>query len=149
MVIMASTESYAGGENFDLRHILVHGRELGLHERMEFFQDFLKSIATDRETLTLRQIATAADRQVKVLNPHDGTQQSMLMFGSNNYLGLAHHPHVREKVQEVIRHAAPPVAGGAAGRPEGSRRCSSLFERIRGQRGGGHGAGESQRHCPV
>ncbi len=114
---MANTDSYAGGENFDLRHILVHGRELGLHERMEFFQDFLKSIATDRETLTLRQIATAADRQVEVLNPHDGTRQSMLMFGSNNYLGLAHHPHVREKVEEVIRQygtglGGPPLLNG-------------------------------------
>ena len=114
---MANNDSYAGGENFDLRHILVHGRELGLRERMEFFQDFLRSVGTDRESLTLRQIATAADRQVKVLNPHDGTERTMLMFGSNNYLGLAHHPYVREKVDEAIRHygtglGGPPLLNG-------------------------------------
>ncbi len=60
---MPNNDSYSGGENFDLRHILVHGRELGLRERMEFFQDFLKSLGEDREALTLRQVATAADRQ--------------------------------------------------------------------------------------
>lgn len=116
-VIMANNETYAGGENFDLRHILVHGRELRLRERMDFFQDFLKSIAGDRETLTLRQVASAADREVKVLDPHNGKEHTMLMFGSNNYLGLARHPHVREKVEEAIRHygtglGGPPLLNG-------------------------------------
>lgn len=114
---MANNEGYSGGENFDLRHILVHGRELGLRERMEFFQDFLKSIADDREALTLRQVATAADRQVQVLDPHDGTKHSMLMFGSNSYLGLAHHPYIREKVEEAILQygtglGGPPLLNG-------------------------------------
>ncbi|RPH37186.1 aminotransferase class I/II-fold pyridoxal phosphate-dependent enzyme [bacterium] len=115
--IMANSEQYAGGENFDLRHILVRGRELGLRERMEFFQDFLRSLGTDREALTLRQIATAADRQVDVLDPHDGTKHMMLMFGSNNYLGLAHHPCVRARVEEAIRRygtglGGPPLLNG-------------------------------------
>jgi glycine C-acetyltransferase len=114
---MANNEIYAGGENFDLRHVLVHGRELDLHERMAYFQDYLKMYVSNRETLTLRQIATAADRQVCVLDPHDGAQHAMLMFGSNNYLGLARHPYVREKVEEAIRHfgtglGGPPLLNG-------------------------------------
>ena len=114
---MANNENYAGGENFDLRHVLLHGRELRLRERMEYFQDYLGTFAADRETLTLRQVASAADREVFVLDPHDGSQRAMLMFGSNNYLGLAHHPYVREKVEEAIRHygtglGGPPLLNG-------------------------------------
>jgi len=114
---MTNSEQYSGGENFDLRHILIHGRELVLRERMEFFQDFLRSIADDRVGLTLRQVATAADRQVKVLDPHDGQKHDMLMFGSNSYLGLAHHPYVREKVEEAIQQygtglGGPPLLNG-------------------------------------
>lgn len=108
---MVNSEQYSGGENFDLRHILVHGRELALRERMEFFQDFLKSIADDREALTLRQVASAADRQVDVLDPHSGQKQSMLMFGSNSYLGLAHHPYVRQSVENAIRQYGTGIGG--------------------------------------
>jgi glycine C-acetyltransferase len=114
---MTNSEQYSGGENFDLRHILVHGRELGLRERIECFQDFLSSIADDRESLTLRQVATAADRQVDVFDPHEGKRHRMLMFGSNSYLGLASHPYVREKVEQSIRHygtglGGPPLLNG-------------------------------------
>jgi glycine C-acetyltransferase len=108
---MPLTETYKGGENFDLRQVLLHGRALRLHQRTEILGSFLDDVICRRELLTMRVVTSAADREVRIVDPYTGNQRKMLMFGSNNYLGLANHPYVRQRVTEAIRKYGAGVGG--------------------------------------
>ncbi len=91
-----------GGENFSLRDILLRGRKLDFNQRTAFFSNWIQERAACGESLYMRQILSPADRQVQVQDPFDGRDRTMLMFGSNNYLGLANHPHVQQRVKDAI-----------------------------------------------
>jgi glycine C-acetyltransferase len=109
--------TYQGGENFDLRKILLRGRRQRLGERTEFFQRFLKDLRSRDQMGCLRVIGSAADREVTVLDPAGRSTRRMLMFGSNNYLGLANHPYVREQTARAAREfgcgvGGPPLLNG-------------------------------------
>lgn len=108
---MSVHEQYEGGENFDLRQILLQGRNLRLHERTALFGSFLGKLESNREMQCLRRLATSTDREVLVGDPHTGLPRRMLMFGSNNYLGLATHPVVKERVKKVIDFYGVGVGG--------------------------------------
>jgi len=97
-----NTSNYNGGENFNLRDVLLAGHRMKLHERVEFFSQFINKLNENNESLYMRQIDSAADREVVVLDPVNGERRGMLMFGSNNYLGLANHPYVKTKVKEAV-----------------------------------------------
>lgn len=108
---MSTHESYKGGENFDLHQILLKGRSLPLRDRVEFFDSFLNGLEANREILYMRCITSAADREVTVVDPYTGKSKQMLMFGSNNYLGLANHRYVREYAQRAIREYGAGIGG--------------------------------------
>ena len=63
--------------------------------------------------LQYRSVLSPMDREVEVRD-HSGKTRSMLMFGSNNYLGLATHPTVVERVQEAIAEIGVGVGGPPA-----------------------------------
>jgi len=114
---MTKAEEYKGGENFDLRQMLVTGRHMNLAERADFFQSFLRGLVARGEQMWRRRVVSAADRHVSVEDPATGKVHPMVMFGSNNYLGLANHPYVREQAARAIReHGAgiggPPLLNG-------------------------------------
>jgi glycine C-acetyltransferase len=114
---MKREERNTGGENFDLETILLRGRRLRLRDRVTCFGEFLGGLRRRGELTTMREIASAADREVMVSDRHSGRRDRMLMFGSNNYLGLANHPYVVERVrQAVARYGAgiggPPLLNG-------------------------------------
>ena len=81
---MVGNGEYKGGENFDLRQVLLRGRTLRLKEKTEFFASFLDDLVQDKEILCMRCITSPADRAVIVIDPFTGNQKEMLMFGSNN-----------------------------------------------------------------
>ena len=108
---MLQNNEYMGGENFDLRDILVRGRKMNLQNKTEFFDSFLNSIVNSRQMLNLRCISSPADRIVKVVDAFTGEIKDMLMFGSNNYLGLANHPYVKEFVAKVIGKYGAGIGG--------------------------------------
>ena len=117
---MLLTETYKGGENFDLRQILLRGRTLRLQEKAKFFDSFLKELGGAHENLCMRVITSPANRTVKVLDPYNRNIREMIMFGSNNYLGLADHPYVIEKALQAIREygvgiGGPPLLNGYTG----------------------------------
>ena len=78
---MTHEQEYRGGENFDLRDMMLRGRHMRLTDRTRFFGGFLRDLEEHGELLTRRCIASAADREVRVTDPVTGTSRPMLMFG--------------------------------------------------------------------
>ncbi|HTY37361.1 MAG TPA: pyridoxal phosphate-dependent aminotransferase family protein [Bacteroidota bacterium] len=114
---MSTRNSYRGGENFDLRQMLLCGRRLKLKEKTSMFSAFLDDLAAHNHFTQMRCIASAADREVTVLDSRTGEPKQMLMFGSNSYLGIANHPYVKERVHQAIREygvgiGGPPLLNG-------------------------------------
>lgn len=102
-----------------LRAILRHGQTLGYRDRTRYFQAFFDNLRqTKTDGLHLRLILSPMDREVLVRD-HHGIERPMLMFGSNNYLGLANHPYVKERVREAVATygagvGGPPLLNGYA-----------------------------------
>jgi glycine C-acetyltransferase len=114
---MDTNTLYQGGENFDLRQMLLKGRTLSLRDRTTLFGAFLHEPGADQGQICRREIRSASDREVLVADSESGLSRGMLMFGSNNYLGLAHHPLVRERVARCITEygvgiGGPPLLNG-------------------------------------
>ena len=78
-----------------------------LQERMEAFSD---TIRNDHLTY-MRCVTSPAGRQVEIEDPFTGKKREMLMFASNNYLGMANHPYVNERVQQAIRQYGSGIGG--------------------------------------
>ncbi len=108
---MSCENEYAGGENFDLRDILLRGRKMNLKNKTEFFDSFTNSLLANKQMLHLRCITSPADRVVKIADVYTGEVKSMLMFGSNNYLGLANHPYIKEHVKKTIEKYGAGIGG--------------------------------------
>jgi glycine C-acetyltransferase len=114
---MREDSDYRGGENFDLRQMLLKGRSMRLEQKAAFFGRFLEDLAHNGENLCMRCITSPADREVVIADPATGRPKTMIMFGSNNYLGLANHPVVTARVEEAIRSfgigvGGPPLLNG-------------------------------------
>jgi glycine C-acetyltransferase len=117
VIKMSAKKEYLGGENFDLRDILLRGRRMPLMERVNFFEDFLSDLSSNKQMLHLRCISSPSDREVDVYDEYLGITRKMLMFGSNNYLGFANHPCIKEYVKDIIAKygigiGGPPLLNG-------------------------------------
>ena len=111
------THNYSGGENFNLRDVLLAGHKMNLNERLILFSEFINQLNENNESLYMRQIDSAADREVRMIDSVTCVPREMLMFGSNNYLGLANHPYVKKKVCQAIDKygigiGGPPLLNG-------------------------------------
>ncbi|MCK5032020.1 MAG: aminotransferase class I/II-fold pyridoxal phosphate-dependent enzyme [Calditrichia bacterium] len=110
-------KKFGGGENFNLRDILMNGKQLSFSNRINTFSHFISELTANQHNLYMRQITSAADREVEIADPFTKRKKRMLMFGSNNYLGLANHPYVREQVKKAIDKfgvgiGGPPLLNG-------------------------------------
>lgn len=99
------------GENINLFDILIRGKRLTLHERLAYFSGIYKESNDTQRNFYSRQVISAADRQVEVIDPLTNKPKKMLMFGSNNYLGLANHPYVCEMVHKTIDRYGTGIGG--------------------------------------
>lgn len=98
----------------------MNGRVPAFAARMNYFTTLLDSTFANYQTMYMRLIDSPADREVEIIETSTGRRKKMLMFGSNNYLGLANHPHVREAVKKVVDAygvglAGPPLLNGYTG----------------------------------
>src|SRR5574338_502116 len=114
---MLSKQEYNGGENFDLRDILLKGRRIPLEDRVNLFGDFLYNLSSNKQMLHLRCILSPSDREVEVFDEYLGITRKMLMFGSNNYLGFANNPYIKDYVKKIIDKygigiGGPPLLNG-------------------------------------
>lgn len=108
---MREDAGYSGGENFDLRQMLLKGRSMRLDQRAAFFGRFIGDLQEAGENLCMRCLTSPTDREVVIVDPATGLPRKMLMFGSNSYLGLANHPTVKARVEEAIRTYAIGIGG--------------------------------------
>lgn len=108
---MSKQATPTGGENFDLREMLLRGRKLDFKGRTAFFSEWINRGFDLGNSMHLRVVSSAADREVTIHDRYTGEERPMLMFGSNNYLGLANHPYVREKMQQAVKDYGAGVGG--------------------------------------
>jgi glycine C-acetyltransferase len=92
---------------------------LPINARVDRFGEFLRG-ELDGGLMVARQIVGPMDREVLVRDGATGEVRPMLMFGSNNYLGFANHPFVRQRVRESLDRwgtglGGPPLLNGTMG----------------------------------
>ena len=89
-------------EGLNLKDFIFSDQSSSLGSRVQGFYAFLQDLKKHRELNYHRLVTSAAGREVTVRDPHSGKDKRLLMFASNNYLGFANHPYVKEKVKQAI-----------------------------------------------
>ncbi len=103
-------------ENFSLRDFLPLPSQR-FDEQIEAFSQIYRMIADSGDALYMREIQGPADATVTVQDPRTGAEREMVMLGSNNYLGLANHPEIKQAVKDCIDEfgvgcGGPPLLNG-------------------------------------
>jgi len=101
----------------DLLAIMLADRKACLDDRVRNWQHCVDVKIQKNEYFYMREVVSAHDREVIVFDRYTGEYKKMLMFGSNNYLGLANHPYVKRKVKQTIDSmgvgiGGPPILNG-------------------------------------
>ena len=91
--------------------IMLADRKASLNERTRNWQNCVDEKIRKHEYFNMREIVSEHDREVIVFDRYTGEYQKMLMFGSNNYLGLANHPYVKQKVKQAIDDMGVGIGG--------------------------------------
>lgn len=111
-------------ENFSLRDFLPLPKQ-SFEAQIEAFSHHYRSAEAQGDVLYMRELQGPADAVVPVKDPLTGTVREMVMLGSNNYLGLANHPAVKDAVK-----AAVDAFGVGCGGPPLLNGTSSLHRRL-------------------
>lgn len=69
---------------------------------VDFFESFFRPLYNQGKLLYHREIISPVDRRVLVKDPITGKTIEMIMMGSNNYLGFANDPEVKERAKQSI-----------------------------------------------
>lgn len=97
-------------ETLDWREQLLKGR---LRERLAVFEAYAAEVVQASALVYERVLYSPMDRRVEVRAAFESSPKSMIMLGSNNYLGLANDPRVKEAVASAIGRYGNGVAGPA------------------------------------
>jgi 8-amino-7-oxononanoate synthase len=116
--MQTTPDSVANSENFNLQDFFeFHGETL--IERVKPFSDYLRGLNDQGYAVYGREIVGPMGRRVRVRD-RAGKERMMVMMGSNNYLGLASHPSVKDAVHAAIEEhgvgmGGPPLLNGMNG----------------------------------
>lgn len=105
-------------ENFSLRDFLPLPNQ-HFQAQVEAFSHHYRLAEQHGDVLYMREMQGPADAVVTVRDAQTGAAREMLMLGSNNYLGLANHPAVKEAVKAAIDTygvgcGGPPLLNGTS-----------------------------------
>lgn len=76
-----------------------------IDDDVAFFESYFRPLYTQGKLLYHREIISPIDRRVCVKDPISGKILDMIMMGSNNYLGFANDPEIKEKaIQAIEKH---------------------------------------------
>ncbi len=89
--------------------VMAKLQKLPLKEKIAQFSEILAT--TSRVPLFRREIIGTSGNCVHIRDPFTGDEREMLMFGSNNYLGLANHPHILQAVKDQCDKFGTGVGG--------------------------------------
>jgi len=100
----------------NLKSLDLMARNIKLADRVDSFKKMMSALQLTYKRIVL----SAADREVTIKDPFTGDFRNMLMFASNNYLGLANHRHIKKKVLDAIDKfgcgiGGPPLLNGYIG----------------------------------
>nr|BFD31454.1 pyridoxal phosphate-dependent aminotransferase family protein [Pigmentibacter ruber] len=99
-------------ENFSLAEFIKPSGK-SLIEKVTPFNEFLSNILEQGKALYCRELMGPCEHSSLIFDQITKTPKKMLMFGSNNYLGLSTHP----KVKEALIHAVENYGIGVGGPP--------------------------------
>lgn len=107
------TSNFTGGFK-EFRKIT---KKASFDQRIADFYQYIQNINPEDDKIFFRIIDSSTDRMVKVKDELSGRIHEVIMFGSNNYLGLANHPKVKESVVKCLKKygagiAGPPILNG-------------------------------------
>lgn len=97
-------------ENFSLRD-MFNFKNVSIEQRTLYFKDAINSLMDCGAHLYQRTLTGPTDHQVKIREQGQTEVKTMLMFGSNNYLGFGNHPYIISKVKEAIDKYGVGVGG--------------------------------------
>lgn len=98
-------------ENFDLKDFIEEQRYQSFEERTSSWSAFFQEQQSVGNTMYMREVITPMSGSVLAQSSFNKNPKKMLMFGSNNYLGFADHPYVKEKVKEAIDRYGTGIGG--------------------------------------
>lgn len=112
------TAQPTNSENFSLRDFLPLPNQR-FDEQVEAFSQIYRQIAGSGDALYMRELQGPADATVTIRDPQTGADRDMVMLGSNNYLGLANHPVVKQAVKDCVDAfgagcGGPPLLNGTS-----------------------------------
>jgi len=94
-----------------LMNFMLGKHDLSLKERTLQFNAFLTELKRDEHYSYQRVCLSPMDREVMILDSFTRRAKPMLMFASNNYLGLGNHPYVKKAVQDIVNTYGVGVGG--------------------------------------
>ena len=97
--------------NLGIWNFLINNKNCSIYERTNNFSEFINNLYNNYQNCYLRQVISSADREITIYDTNISKLIKMLMFGSNNYLGLATHPHVCEMVKRTVNKYGVGVGG--------------------------------------
>lgn len=112
-----ATKSRITNETPNLHTFISANKTLKNREFIPMFGQFINSLKDENVYTYCREVLSAQGKEVLIKDDVTLQPRKMLMFASNNYLGAANHPYVKEKVKAAIDRygvglGGPPLLNG-------------------------------------
>ncbi|MBC3757232.1 pyridoxal phosphate-dependent aminotransferase family protein [Hyunsoonleella sp. SJ7] len=98
-------------EKNDLYHFEKANKNKSLKAKSFNFNGMLNTLETNKQFTYRRIVVSATGRTVFIFDKELKKEREMLMFASNNYLGFANHPYIKEKIITVLKKYGTGVGG--------------------------------------
>jgi len=93
---------YLADDEVNLPNLIAKMSRSNLQHNVDVYDHYFSPLYKAGQLLFHRKILSPIDRRVMVFNEQENEAREMIMMGSNNYIGLANDPLVKEKVISII-----------------------------------------------